>query len=281
MIHTETTMAEYQARQALSAGMAWQGVTECWAQAWHDSVFNPERRRQEARHYDFGTAVHFAIEDQSSLGKHVVVIDADSYRTKTAKEARDRAYLEGRVPLLVGDYQAVGELRRVLEASEAAPLLFGEGRSEVSYTWEWAGVPCKARVDRLASGHLIDLKTAVSAGPQAFQRAMVRDGHHLRAAWYLDGWLESVFPGAKQGTDYLYVVVAKTPPHLVAIYRLDERAVEWGRRLYRKALREFAQCRETGVWPGYCPAFADKTVTVSLPAFSEYQLGELEDEGEL
>lgn len=268
------TMQEYHARKALSAGMAWQIVNDCPAQAWWESCFNPDFVRDEARHFDFGTAAHLAILEPHELARRIVEIDAENYRSKAAQEARDRAYLEGRVPLLVGDNAMLSGLRMAIEQSAAAHLFFGEGYSESSYTWEWDGVPCKARVDRLAQGHLIDLKTANSASPQAFQRAMIRDGHHLRAAWYIDGWRKT----GNNDRPYLFVVVAKTPPHLVSVLQLDEQSIEWGRRLYRKALTTFRQCQETNVWPGYTQ---EEPSVVTLPAWLEFQYGALEDEDKL
>jgi PDDEXK-like domain of unknown function (DUF3799) len=303
MIHVES-MQTYQARVAFSAGMAWDMVKPddgCPAQAWWDSCFNPARVREEARHFDFGTAVHLAALEADELRERIYVIDSDNYRTKAAQEARDLAYRDGLIPLLAGEDAMLSGIRLALERSDAAELLFGDGRSEVSYSWEWSSVPCKARVDRIAGGHLIDLKTANSASPQAFQRAIVDYGHHLRAAWYVSGWnaggdlselakladeMDSVVGPDTVNRycdfmDYRFVVVAKRAPHLVSIFRIEEQALEWGRRLVRKALREFRQYMETGVWPGYCPALGDKTILVGLPPFAEYQLGEMEDEGKL
>ena len=273
------SMAEYQARKAVSAGFLWRMVNDCPAQAYWESCFNPASVREEARHFDDGIALHCAVLEPHLLARQIVEIDADNYRTKAAQEARDRAYLDGRTPMLASDWAKVQEMRLAIERSDAAELFFGDGQSEVSYTWEWDGVPCKARADRIAGGHLIDLKTAVSASPRAFQRAMIRDGHHLRAAWYIDGWQEQGRDdggGLPPPRDYLFVVVAKLAPHLVSIFPLSERAIEKGRLLYRKGLATFRQCQETGVWPGYGEA-----APIELPTWYEYQLADMEAEGNL
>jgi hypothetical protein len=82
---------------------------------------------------------------------------------------------------------------------------------------------------------------------------------------------------------YLFVVVAKNPPHLVSIFEMDGRALNWGRTLYHKALHEFRQCSERGVWPGYSAAGAEgeKIINISLPAWAEYRLADQEAEGQL
>jgi hypothetical protein len=267
------TAEEYHAHEALSAGMAWAMVNECPAQAWWQSVFNPEAEPLNHRVLDIGTAAHLAVLETHRFAERCSLIAADNYRTKAAQELRDACYAEGKTPLLPQDYELVNRLREALQTSAAAELLFGEGENEVSYSWDRDGVPCKARADRITSRAIVDLKTAVSASPEAFGRAMIREGHHLRAAWYIDGWNSVYVPDG-----YLFVVIAKPPPHLVEVYRLDERSLEWGRMLYRKALRLFRECRTSGVWPGYGRA---PVTTVSLPAYAEHQLADLEAAGEL
>ena len=269
------SMEAYQARKAMSAGMAWRMVTECPLLAWHHSPFNPSYEPERARHFDVGTAAHLAILEPDELHKRVEVIEADDYRTKLAKEARDSAYFHGMIPLLHADLEMVYAIGHAIELQCD---LFQGGTAEVTYVWDWDGVPCKARVDYVANRRprvmlLIDLKTAFSSSPAAFQRAMLRDGHHLRAAWYLDGYAHSVATDDK--VSYRYVVVGKDEPHIVSAFEIGPRSLEWGRRLYRRALGLFRECETTGIWPGYY------TGTIELPAHAEYALADLEAEGEL
>jgi hypothetical protein len=272
------TAEEYHAHEALSAGMAWAMVNECPAQAWWQSVFNPEAEPLNHRVLDIGTAAHLAVLETHRFAERCSLIAADNYRTKAAQELRDACWAEGKTPLLPQDYELVNKLREALQASAAAELLFAPGDSEVSYTWDFDGVPCKARADRLVSKAIVDLKTAVSASPEGFARAMLREGHHLRAAFYLDGWNEIPWPEGPIHPTYLYVVVAKNPPHLVEVYQVGERSLEWGRRLYRKSLRLFRECQATGMWPGYG---REPVTSVELPVYAEHQLADLEAAGEL
>jgi hypothetical protein len=274
MIH-QWDMATYQAHEALSAGMAHTMVTECPLMAWWESPFNPERTVKNGHHLDIGTAAHLAVLENHRFAEACSLIAADNYRSKAAQELREACWAAGRVPLLPQDYELVRRLKKALETSAAAPLLFEGGDSEVSFTWDFDGMACKARADRIAGHTIVDLKTAVSASPVAFANAIARDGHHLRAAWYIDGWNED---NAARITDYLYIIAGKSEPHLVEVYRVDQRALEYGRRLYRKALRQFRECRASGVWPGYS---REEVTTVSLPVYAEHQLADLEAAGEL
>jgi len=305
MIHRESA-EEYHARQAVSASFCWELLQECPAQAWFNSCFNPQRPPEATNgDLDFGKIVHIAALEERELGERVAIIDHGSFRTKVARELRDEVRASGKVPILFASarerkstaygYEDVRAARKALEESAAAEMLFGPGESEVSYTWDFhyyqtteparyeaRTASCKARADRIVPGKIVDLKTAASASPDAFGRAMARDGHHLRAAWYLDGWLRGRHPDYQkfEGSkiEYLFVVVGKPEPHLVQTYRLDDRALEWGRRLYRKALSEIRRSRETGVWSGYDGQDRNSIITASLPAFAERQLAEMEME---
>jgi hypothetical protein len=295
MIHRETE-AEYHARLAVSATFCLDLLTECPAQAWYNSVFNPERPSEEPNgDLDFGKLVHLATLENHLLAERVMIVDAGDFRKKEARDLRDEAYVQNKIPLLFSSarkrnstrcgYEDLQTIRQTLEQSAAAELLFGPGESEVSFTWDFARIACKARADRVVPGKLVDLKTAVSASPGAFSKAIADYGHHLRAAWYLDGWAE-----ARDDTrlhdievmrDYLFVVVGKSEPHLVQTYRLDDHALEAGRRLYRKALSEIRRARETGVWSGYGGEGKESIITMPLPTRVDYQLADMEARGEL
>jgi hypothetical protein len=273
------TAEQYHARAALSASYVITSELECPAQAWWESPFNPDQSPQKRRReLDIGTALHLAALEYDHLAERTVVIEADSYRTKAAQEARDGAWFAGRIPLLTEDMRLVTRLHDALLAHPLAADIIShpEGDSELTYTWEWEGVPCKARVDRRVPLFLADLKTASSASPDAFQRAILRDGHHIRAAWYRDGWREATGEQMR----YVFVVVSKREPHLVALYEIDAQSTEWGRRQYRRALREFRAGLEAGRWLGYAEG-EDKINTINLPAWSEMRLADEEDAGNL
>ncbi len=276
MIHREAA-TEYHARKAFSASFAWRWVTTCPAQAWYESVFNPDAPPSKTgTEFDIGTATHLLTLEGKDFAARASLIPHETYHTKEARELRAQCYADNRTPLRPKDYRLVTALHDALRASAAAELLFSDGESEVTYTWEWEGIPCKARVDRLLKhpARGIDLKTAASASPETFQRAIVSDGHHLRHAFYQDGWNEW---SDRPMLDYLYVVIAKEPPHLVSVNRVAPRSLEWGQKLYRKALYEFRRCQELGVFPGYD---REPVNVVEMPAWAENLLGAQERAGE-
>ena len=49
------------------------------------------------------------------------------------------------------------------------------------------------------------------------------------------------------------MTVEKKPPYDVAVYRVDEEAIEAGQRKVDGWLRKLAEARRTGQWPGVAP----------------------------
>jgi len=151
-------------------------------------------------------------------------------------------------------------------AHPVASQLFTDGQPEVSlYQHDTeSGVRLRGRVDWLrADGQIVDLKTSVTANPAELVRRFWLYGYYMQHAWYAD-------LVAAQGIEvpevdaFRFVVVEKTPPYLVTVVGYDAEAVAEGRRLNRLAIRTYADCVESGVWPGYSDG---RIETISLPGW--------------
>lgn len=282
MISKDMPATEYHAIKALSASMAFAMVEQCPLKAWTASPFNPNAVVEHEPHFDIGTAAHLAVLEPHLFAERVVVIGPESldkngnYGTKEARQIRDDAYAMGLTPLKPAEADLVDRLQRAVLADPDASALFRNGDPEVSLTWEWDGVPCKARPDFImsVSNSLIDLKTAESAEPRSVSRKAFNEGWHVRAAWYLRGTRELI--GTRPPQHYWFVVVEKDPPHIVQVYEMDARALAWGEMIIGRALALFAECQRTGVWPRY----RDKPSIIELPEWAEFQLADREGRGE-
>lgn len=289
-VYYDMPAEEYHALPAFSAGLGWDIVSPdgCLALAYHNSRWlNPDGYipvRDEIM--ENGTMIHLAALEYHLLEQRISIIDAKDYRTQKARNLRDDAYASGLIPILAErdpgatgpSFQKLMAIRKSLESNDmAANLLYTEGgRSEVSFTWNIDDIPCKARADRVVNGLLIDLKSAPSASPQYFQRSMTIYGHHMRAAYYLDGWSQQEYEARGDALwDYVFVVVQKEPPYLCNVYRLGERAIEWGRALTSRALDLFYKAYLTDKWPGFDAAILD------LPLWAEHQLADRKEAGDL
>jgi PDDEXK-like domain of unknown function (DUF3799) len=203
--------------------------------------------------FDFGHAAHALV---LGVGQPLVVVEADSWRTNAAQRQRDEAYEVGAVPLLRGDFATVTEMAAALRGHPTAHrLLYGSGAAELSGFWtdEATGVACRSRFDWLREAPdgaaIVDYKSTGDAGPRGFAKSVAEFGYHQQDAWYRAA-------AAALGLGdlpFVFIAQEKTPPYLVACYELDDAAVNAGGRRNRAAVELFAECTETGVWPGYAP----------------------------
>lgn len=237
------------------------------------ALFDYERRNRPipTAEFSFGHAAHRLV---LGVGPDIVVVDADSWRTKGAQEARDAAEAEGKTPLLPRDYEVVMAMLVALHAHPVARALFDDrtGRPEQSLFWRdpETGIMCRARLDWLrhtdTDRRLIvpDFKTAVSAAPERFERALHDYGYNRQAAWYLDG-VKAL--GLADNPAFVFVVQEKTPPYLVSTFEPDALSLEAGRHYNRQARLVYAECQASGRWPGY----SDEVELISLPPWAQNQ----------
>ena len=216
--------------------------------------------------FDFGTAAHRAI---LGAGSEVLVVDAENWKSKAARDARDAARDAGQTPLLAADWETIAAMTAAVRSnSTAAQILDMPGTRETTIVWHdrcWR----RARVDVLTEPRpnqrtiIADYKTTVDADTRSFERAVARYGYHQQAAWYCDG------VKAVTGTDTVMVFIAqeKTPPFAVQCFTLDGEALRLGRELNAQAVATFELCRDTGEWPAY----PNGVRQIDLPKWAYYQ----------
>lgn len=241
----------------------------CPARFRYDADNSPASKPQ----FDFGSAAHKLV---LGAGPEIVVIDADSWRTKAAKEERDGAYAGGAIPLLAHEWDTVARMSKAIRSHPIASALFDPdaGKPEQSLFWthDPTGVWRRARLDWLpdptSDGQLVigDYKTTTAADPDSIAKTVARFGYHQQAAWYLD----AVDALLDDPAVFVLVFQEKEPPYLVTVVELDVEAIKLGRRLNNRALNIYAECVALDTWPGY----ADRHVeAVSLPAWAHYADG--------
>jgi hypothetical protein len=215
--------------------------------------------------FDFGHAAHTEV---LGAGRPTVVVDAETWQTKAAKEAKAAAHAKGYTPLLAKDAATVkamaAQLRRHPIASALLDPEYGNPEQAVFAQDRTSGVWLRGMYDWLpnpSGGRLIisDYKTTVDNGnPETFDRTMATRSYHAQAAWYLD-LARTV--GLDDDPAFVFIVQSKNPPYLVSVIEPDRDAIRIGRQENRSAIELFARCTETGVWPG----FGDDVTLASLP----------------
>lgn len=213
--------------------------------------------------FEIGHAAHTLM---LTVGDPFEVVNADSWRTKDAKEVRDAALQAGNTPLLAKEYAQVRAMADAILDHPVTGELFtrNDTTSEQSLYWtdEQTGVACRARPDLAVNDWslVVDYKTTVSADPREFAKSIAKYGYHQQQAWYCEAveTLTGIRP------EFVFVCQEKTPPYELSLIQLDADAVRIGGRLNEDARSIYAACMDSGVWPSY----PTSVQVVGLPAWA-------------
>lgn len=185
----------------------------------------------------FGTFFHAATLEPDKFESRVVAAPVCDMRTKAGKATYESfaARNAGKEHMKVKDYDVCLRMRdAVLAHAIAGPLLGVKGRTEQAIRWDDAsGLPCKAKIDRLADRVMIDLKSAADPTRAEWSKAAANYDYHLRAAHYLTGGEALDIAGA-----FLFIVCGKEEPYEVGVYTLDSAAIQLGHERRDALLRE-------------------------------------------
>jgi hypothetical protein len=164
------------------------------------------------------------------------------------------------------------------EHPDAAALLNGKGRNELSIVWTVSETTCKGRIDRLCFAPkgvlyptcadpatsilcLLDVKTTRKIKPGMFDADLAHYAYHGQLAFYHDG-LQALAPAPMA---VAILAIENEPPFDVAIYRLDDDTLDAGRKLYKELLAMHLACTAAKSWPGVAPS----AVPVVLPRWAQ------------
>lgn len=278
MTATIIPMADYAADNlgtdapTLNSGLAHRLLTRSPLHAWwgHPRL-NPQWQPTESEAFDLGAAVHdLVIEGRTD---RIRVIQADSWRTKEARDLRDAARADGMLPLLPDQATAVlAMVGPALAAIELSPDLMGLGELDPEQTFIWqdesTGAWLRCRPDWVTRDLTIILSyktTSASAEPEAFARSIMSFGYDLQAAFEIAG-VEAAC-GARV-THYIWVVQEVQPPYAVSLVGMSPEMRHYGLSRFDLAVSRWADCLNNDRWPGY----PTRICYVSPPAWAMAQL---------
>jgi len=279
-IAVDMPAAEYHAHEAVSASDAINLLDACPA-VWRHLKDHGVRPTPAL---DFGNAAHCWVLENGAFEARYHVLPEGFNAGQTVKQAaaiaeRDAAVEAGKMLVKQADLEVIKAMADAVRAHPTARHAFVAGKPEVSLFWrdEEIGIDCRARLDWMptAPGAWIfpDLKSTKDANPAELVKDMWNFKYFMRAAWYEDGLTALGVEGAR----YLPIFVDKNPPHQVVPVWPDAASLTWGRILMKRARSVIAQCRRTGVWPGY----TDDAITLGIPFWADVQLREKHERGDL
>lgn len=205
---------------------------------------------------DLGTLAHAAL-----LGPddRLVEVDAPDWRTKTARDAKNEAYLDGKVPVLskeLGRAKAMAEIA-ANRFKETLGCDISEATKESSILWQEDGVWCRARPDAITKDRkwIIDYKTASTAHPLAWaKRTVVSGGYDIQNAHYLAA-AEAAF-GPDDHRKFGFLIQDIEEPHECAFVTLSHEYIQLAQEKRAFALE---------LWKAACNAGHDKMIVEIEP----------------
>ena len=208
---------------------------------------NPNFQREVDSRFDLGSAAHTMLLERDE--SKVVIVEADDWRTKAAREARDNAQANGQYAILARQYADVQKMVQAahsyIQTTELRDIL-DTGVAEQSLIWQEGDVWCRARPDMLSADRRVclDYKTTDSAAPDVFIRQIPRMAYDVQAYFYLRS------PVLENAT-WVYLAQEITAPYSCSLISLSNAYLEVARAKVMRAIRLWGECLATNRWPAY------------------------------
>ena len=249
-VHAGVSMQDYLLHHGLSSSRLHTLLTQSPFHAYHDEGGEPSEVSE------IGTAIHDALLEGVD---RIVTVEADDWRTKDAKAARDTARAEGKIPMLARKVSqvmsAVEAAKRYISSSEIAGV-FDDGKPEQTVIWKEGEMLCKARPDWLTNDRslLLHVKTtAGSAQPDSWIRNMLTGmGYDVAASFYERGCYQAKIETKSGGVvQSVFLVIEQSPPYGCSLIGLDPAMQDLAARKVERGIRIWQQCKASGKYPAY------------------------------
>jgi hypothetical protein len=225
----------------------------------HELILEPELFKE--RYIYMPDLTHLAVKADGSAA-------SNPKNTKAYKEAVQN-FREQNANKVCLDREEWALLHNIKEAVYSHPdaMAFIEGAKFLEGTAfaydERTELLLKGRLDIVNTdlGCVADLKMTSDARPRFFGRKIDDFNLHRQGAMY-----RRLARACGFDVEYhVFIVVEDSAPHGVAVYRLDDEALELGDRELESLLDRYKEAVTTDIWPGY----SDEIQDISLP---EYRL---------
>jgi hypothetical protein len=224
--------------------------------------------------FDLGTAVHTKVLGVGSgviayPPEHLTPSGAVSTKAATV-EWLSAKRAEGFVVVTPGQAAAADGMSEAILAHSTARAVFEQdGHPEVSVfgTDPETGVEMRARFDWRGPINADVKTTAKSASKAEFEKTVVNFSYETQESHYED---TERFATGEEERPFVFIVAETEAPYLVAVHQLDVVFREMGKAKARRARELFAECTESGIWPGH----PEEVQLISPPTWAVFQHAE-------
>lgn len=198
---------------------------------------------------------YLSKDTKPALVRKLLDMDPDAPVTDRLREEWAEG-VNGRAVLTAEEFRKVQLMRDSAMAHPFARLLLeAEGDVEASTYWidPATGVLCRCRKDklvRLPNGRRIILDVKTTGDIEKFSASIEDYRYHVQDAFYSEGY-DRHFGAPADGFVFLVVSTKRDAGRYpVRCFSLDAEDKLAGRNDFRKDLDTYAECLETGHWPG-------------------------------
>lgn len=219
---------------------------------------------EESAALTFGRAAHLMVQDPVEFAEKFTFAPEGMIRNeKHAKYQDFLAANPGKTILSLDDWRTLKGIEKTFINHPLTKLMKG-AKIEHSGFWtdKGTGVLCKIRPDFFVDGVVYDLKTSAnSIDPFTFEKTIHQFCYHVSAAMYLEGLSNILGEKMKR---FVLIAAEKSPPYEIIFYDVIDGVIEKGMEDFKRALNTYAECEQTGKFPGYAREFTP----VGLPAYA-------------
>ncbi len=237
---------------SLSSSIAGILLDQSPAHAWlaHPRL-NPNFVREDGNsRFDLGSAAHLMLLERRE--DKIVRVQADDWRTKAAREARDAAQANGQYAVLERQYADIVAMCQAAQdyllTTELGDIL-ATGTPEQTVLWQEGEMWCRTRPDLISPDQriVLDYKSTGSAAPDEIAKQIGRMGYDLQAEFYTRG----IAAVTQQEPKFVFLFQEITLPYACSLISLANAFREVGRLKVNRALDMWTTCVTTDTWIGY------------------------------
>lgn len=200
-----------------------------------------------------GSAVHrIAL----GRGREISCIKYPNYMATSAREARDLAVANGRIPVLENELVKARELAGVVREEIEAECGGSPYQTEVAVFWiektRHGPVWCRSCLDVWCPDKalILDPKVlSINATANAFGRVSGERGYDLQAVFNARGVQKAL--DLPEPPDFANVVIESAEPHGSAVFFPNAETKTAAEARCAEAIETFARCLHTRTWPSY------------------------------
>lgn len=197
----------------------------------------------------FGSLIDCMTFTPEEFDVRFVISQGFDRRTKEGKAAYElfMATCNGRMIVDAEDIELAKKLAsRVKEHPLSKPLYDSCTNVQLELKWsdKSTALPMRGYLDAVTEIEeqtiIWDLKSSEDASHEQFERDCVKYGYPLQAYAYCNAYIKNrgVFP------EFRFVVVEKSTPYAVNVFRPDNKFMELGKAMYRRALDRIKFCHD-------------------------------------